>query len=55
MCLENLYTKITGKQLKYEALVGKPGVVTYEYSYKVLSEQASKMGLKNISTIYAIG
>lgn len=30
VCLEALYEKLTGQPLKYEGLVGKPSVVTYQ-------------------------
>ncbi|NWW38145.1 HDHD5 hydrolase, partial [Panurus biarmicus] len=32
VCLENIYKKITGKDLKYEALMGKPSRLTYHSS-----------------------
>jgi len=54
-CLEGIYLKFTGKPLKYDALVGKPSIVTYEYSKKLLSNAAKEMGHQGLNTIYAIG
>ncbi|CAB1315727.1 unnamed protein product [Coregonus sp. 'balchen'] len=32
VCLENIYRKITGQELKYEALMGKPSELTYHFA-----------------------
>ena len=54
--LENLYKKITGRDLIYTALVGKPSEVTYRHGEHVLQLEARKMGLKKpIKSIYCIG
>ena len=54
--LENLYKKITGRDLIYTALVGKPSEVTYRHGEHVLQLEARKMGLrKPIKSIYCIG
>ncbi|XP_053324585.1 haloacid dehalogenase-like hydrolase domain-containing 5 [Spea bombifrons] len=56
VCLENIYKKITGKDLKYEALMGKPSVITYHYAEHLIRTQASTMGWgKPVQTLYAIG
>lgn len=53
--LETLYQKISGRELKYTALVGKPSEVTYRHAYFLLYKQAQDMGLDGIKTIYCIG
>ncbi|XP_061474104.1 haloacid dehalogenase-like hydrolase domain-containing 5 isoform X2 [Rhineura floridana] len=56
VCLENIYKKITGKDLKYEALMGKPSEVTYHYAeYLIRTQAAAKQWRKPIQTLYAIG
>jgi ribonucleotide monophosphatase NagD (HAD superfamily) len=54
--LESLYKKITGKDLIYEALVGKPSEVTYRYAQRIIMDQANqiKIGSK-VKRLYAIG
>lgn len=54
--LENLYKKITGKNLVYTALVGKPSEVTYHHANRMLLNHAKSIGIDhNIETIYAVG
>ena len=53
--LENLYKKITGKELIYTALIGKPSEVTYRHAEHVLQEQAVKAGFNPVKNIYCIG
>ncbi|XP_039269005.1 haloacid dehalogenase-like hydrolase domain-containing 5 [Styela clava] len=55
VCLENLYKKITGSDLEYTALIGKPSEVTYEYSQKLIEEIATSMNITELTTVYAIG
>ncbi|KAJ7316804.1 hypothetical protein JRQ81_002966 [Phrynocephalus forsythii] len=56
VCLENIYKKITGKELKYEALMGKPSELTYHYAEYLIRTQAAAKQWKNpIQTLYAIG
>ncbi|KAL8212442.1 UNVERIFIED_CONTAM: hypothetical protein K2H54_046771 [Gekko kuhli] len=56
VCLENIYKKITGKELRYEALIGKPSEVTYHYAeYLIRMQAAAKQWEKPIRTLYAIG
>ncbi|KAJ8259846.1 hypothetical protein GJAV_G00174140 [Gymnothorax javanicus] len=56
VCLENIYKKITGKELKYEALMGKPSELTYHYAEYLIREQAAKRGWRTtITSLYAIG
>ncbi|NXD70535.1 HDHD5 hydrolase, partial [Eolophus roseicapillus] len=56
VCLENIYKKITGKDLKYEALMGKPSKVTYQYAeYLIRAQAAERQWRHPIHTLYAIG
>ncbi|KFP40859.1 Cat eye syndrome critical region protein 5, partial [Chlamydotis macqueenii] len=56
VCLENIYKKITGKDLKYEALMGKPSKLTYQYAEYLIRAQAAERRWKQpIQTLYAIG
>lgn len=55
VCLENLYKKISGKELNYTALIGKPSEITYEYSQKLIEEIATDMNIPELETVYAIG
>lgn len=56
LCLESLYKKITGKDMIYSALVGKPSEITYYHANHMLREHARSIGINhNVDTIYAIG
>ncbi|XP_057692188.1 haloacid dehalogenase-like hydrolase domain-containing 5 [Corythoichthys intestinalis] len=56
VCLESLYKKVTGQDLKYEALIGKPSVVTYNYAELLVRRQAERLGWSlPVKTLYAIG
>ncbi|KPP76976.1 cat eye syndrome critical region protein 5-like [Scleropages formosus] len=56
VCLENVYKKITGKDLKYEALMGKPSELTYHYAERLIRKQAAERGWRSpIKCLYAIG
>ncbi|ETE70154.1 Cat eye syndrome critical region protein 5, partial [Ophiophagus hannah] len=56
VCLENIYKKMTGKELKYEALLGKPSTVTYRYAEHVLKQQMEGCGWSSpLRQLYAIG
>ncbi len=56
LSLENLYKKITGYDLIYTALVGKPSEITYRHGEHVLQLEAKRMGLAQpVKTIYCIG
>jgi len=55
VCLENLYKKITGRDLTYTALIGKPSEITYEYSQKLIEEIATAKNIRKLETVYAIG
>ncbi|XP_005993737.1 haloacid dehalogenase-like hydrolase domain-containing 5 [Latimeria chalumnae] len=56
VCLENIYKKLTGKDLKYEALIGKPSLITYNYAEFLVRQQAKTRGwTAPIRNLYAIG
>uniref|UniRef100_A0A4W6ETT8 Zgc:77375 n=1 Tax=Lates calcarifer TaxID=8187 RepID=A0A4W6ETT8_LATCA len=56
VCLENIYKKITGKDLKYEALMGKPSELTYHFAEYLIRSQAMQRQWKlPITSLYAIG
>ncbi|NWY96365.1 HDHD5 hydrolase, partial [Loxia curvirostra] len=56
VCLENIYKKITGKDLKYEALMGKPSRLTYQYAEHLIRAQALQRSWDQpIQTLYAPG
>lgn len=56
LCLESLYKKITGKDMTYSALIGKPGEITYYHANHMLVKHAKSIGIEhNVDTIYAIG
>ncbi|XP_054473630.1 haloacid dehalogenase-like hydrolase domain-containing 5 [Anoplopoma fimbria] len=51
-CLESVYRKMTGRELQYEALLGKPSLLTYQYAEHLLRLQNHN---HKLTTIYAIG
>jgi len=57
LCLENLYKKVTGRDMIYTALIGKPSEITYRHGEHVLQQQArDSVGLPHpVKTIYCIG
>uniref|UniRef100_A0ABM5GE56 Haloacid dehalogenase-like hydrolase domain-containing 5 n=1 Tax=Pogona vitticeps TaxID=103695 RepID=A0ABM5GE56_9SAUR len=56
VCLENIYKKMTGKELKYEALIGKPSTVTYRYAEHVIEQQMGSWGWTSpLRHLYAVG
>ncbi|XP_024915847.1 haloacid dehalogenase-like hydrolase domain-containing 5, partial [Cynoglossus semilaevis] len=52
LCLESVYRKLTGRQLQYKELLGKPSLLTYQYAEHLLKKQNQNHDIK---TIYAIG
>lgn len=66
LCLENLFKKVTGQDLVYTGLIGKPSEITYRHAEHVLQEQAAKIAAAHgpsrdpasrtaVSNIYCIG
>ncbi|KAG8226700.1 hypothetical protein J437_LFUL005516, partial [Ladona fulva] len=55
ICLENLYKKITEKDLIYTALIGKPSEITYHHAHQLIMKQAKEIGVADeMKTLYAI-
>ena len=57
LCLENLYKKVTGHDMIYTALIGKPSEITYRHAEHVLQQHAlevMKLG-QPLKNIYCIG
>ncbi|XP_057703042.1 haloacid dehalogenase-like hydrolase domain-containing 5 [Corythoichthys intestinalis] len=52
LCLESAYKKLTGRDLTYEALLGKPNLLTYQYAEHALALQNRN---RRVGTIYAVG
>uniref|UniRef100_A0A3Q3LYB1 Haloacid dehalogenase like hydrolase domain containing 5 n=1 Tax=Mastacembelus armatus TaxID=205130 RepID=A0A3Q3LYB1_9TELE len=52
LCLESIYRKLTGRELQYQALLGKPSLLTYQYAEHQLRLQNHN---RRLTTIYAIG
>ncbi|XP_023579767.1 haloacid dehalogenase-like hydrolase domain-containing 5 isoform X1 [Octodon degus] len=56
LCLEAIYQKLTGKELRYEALMGKPSLLTYQYAEQLIRQQAERRGwAAPIRRLYAVG
>ncbi|CAG0919402.1 unnamed protein product [Notodromas monacha] len=56
VCLENLYKKITGHELIYTALIGKPSEITYHHAERMVLEHAISIGCPGaVKTLYCIG
>ncbi|XP_051804128.1 haloacid dehalogenase-like hydrolase domain-containing 5 [Acanthochromis polyacanthus] len=52
LCLESVYKKLTGRELCYEALLGKPSLLTYQYAEQLLRQQNHN---RKLTTVYAVG
>ncbi|XP_045410596.1 haloacid dehalogenase-like hydrolase domain-containing 5 [Lemur catta] len=56
LCLETIYRKVTGKELRYEGLMGKPSILTYQYAEGLIRQQAERRGWPvPIQKLYAVG
>nr|XP_045380078.1 haloacid dehalogenase-like hydrolase domain-containing 5 isoform X1 [Camelus bactrianus] len=56
LCLEAIYRKVTGRELRYEGLTGKPSILTYRYAEDLLRRQAAQRGwAAPIRNLYAVG
>lgn len=56
LCLEALYKKCTGKDLKYTALIGKPSELTMRFAEHCVTREAKKLGFDEpIKRMYLIG
>ncbi|KAM4741581.1 haloacid dehalogenase-like hydrolase domain-containing 5 [Anableps anableps] len=52
LCLESVYKKLTGQDLEYEMVLGKPSLLTYQYAEQLLCQQNQN---HKLSTVYAVG
>ena len=52
LCLESIYKKLTGRELQYQALLGKPSLLTYQYAERLLRLQNHN---HKLTTIYTVG
>lgn len=56
VCLEALYKKITGTELKYTKLVGKPCEIQFRYGEHILNKVRDKMGWTTpLRKLYFVG
>ncbi|XP_066949235.1 haloacid dehalogenase-like hydrolase domain-containing 5 isoform X2 [Macrobrachium rosenbergii] len=56
LCLEALYKKVTGNDLIYTALVGKPSEITYYHAETMVQHHARSIGISHpITKLYAVG
>lgn len=56
LCLESIYRKVTGKELRYKGLMGKPSILTYQYAEELIRQQAERRGwAAPIQKLYAVG
>nr|AAI03274.1 CECR5 protein [Bos taurus] len=56
LCLEAIYRKLTGRELCYSGLTGKPSLLTYRYAEGLLARQAARRGwAAPIRSLYAVG
>lgn len=56
LCLEALYKKITGRDLTYTALIGKPSEITYRFAEHTVARQALKLNIRDpLLRMYFIG
>jgi len=52
----HFFQKITGRELEYQALVGKPCEITYRYAEQVITNVAKRMGIhRPLRKLYFIG
>lgn len=55
-CLEQIYAKLSGRELKYQCIVGKPNEITYYYAEQMVQRHAESIGVRRkIRRLYAIG
>ncbi|XP_021564122.1 haloacid dehalogenase-like hydrolase domain-containing 5, partial [Carlito syrichta] len=55
LCLEAIYRKVTGRELLYEGLMGKPSLLTYQYAAALIRQQAERRGWAGpIRRLYAV-
>ncbi|KAK2861569.1 hypothetical protein Q5P01_001102 [Channa striata] len=52
LCLESIYRKLTGRELQYQAALGKPSLLMYQYAEHLLRLQNQN---RKLTTVYAVG
>ena len=52
LCLENLYKKVTGRDMIYTALIGKPSEITYRHGEHVLQQQVEYLSKMTLMTTF---
>ncbi|CAL8336198.1 unnamed protein product [Lota lota] len=56
LCLETVFWKLAGQRLRYEAVMGKPSLLTYQHAELLIRQQTANQGLNTpVTTLYAIG
>ncbi|KAL8587131.1 hypothetical protein ACOMHN_026099 [Nucella lapillus] len=56
LCLEALYSKLTGHDLHYTSLIGKPCEITYRFAEHTVANIAKRMGItKPLKRLYFFG
>uniref|UniRef100_A0A7E4W1K4 Cat eye syndrome critical region protein 5 n=1 Tax=Panagrellus redivivus TaxID=6233 RepID=A0A7E4W1K4_PANRE len=54
-CLETVYKKLTGHEIQYQAILGKPSELSYLQGVYCAQKAAFSLGLDPIETLYVIG
>ena len=44
LCLESVFWKLAGQRLRYEAVMGKPSLLTYQHAELVIRQQTANQG-----------
>ncbi|XP_059925493.1 haloacid dehalogenase-like hydrolase domain-containing 5 [Gadus macrocephalus] len=56
LCLESVFWKLAGQRLRYEAVMGKPSLLTYQHAELVIRQQTANQGWDTpVTNLYAIG
>jgi len=56
VCLESMFQKMFGQELRYTALVGKPSEITYRFAEHAMTSEQQRLGFTEpIKTMYFIG
>ena len=52
----SLFQKVSGHELKYTALIGKPSEITFRWAEHCLTREARRLGIKSpMETMYLVG
>ena len=56
LCLESVFWKLAGQRLRYEAVMGKPSLLTYQHAELVIRQETANQGWdRPVTNLYAIG